>query len=302
MKKFGKPILAFILFLIIQGIVTALAGIVALLINADALSAALQGNQDAVGAALMTPTFLGITLIISSLLTVLAIRQLKMMTLSKAFCTGNITTSITITAVIAALTGITATNILSEILDLPNIIEAQLTDMSSNIWGILAISIFGPIAEEVVFREAILGGTLRKGVKPWAAITFSALLFGLVHMNPAQIPFAFCVGLILGYIYYRTGNIVLTSIIHIINNGTSCLLMYFYGDKADDIKISDMLGGTMQGITAAVILAAVCVGVLYLFKKYTHKIEYTDQQPYTQDIPEPVSSDTHSDSENQIQD
>ena len=289
MKKIGKPILAFILFLFIQGIVSVLAGVIALVTHRDALQSAMQGDGTALHEIVKQPTLLGLTLIVSSIVTILVIKGIGMMSFKNAFCSKGITLPNSLLAIIAAVTGIAATNIFSEMIDLPNIIEVQITSMSSNIWGILAISLFGPIAEEVVFREGILGHTLRNGMKPWAAICFSALLFGLIHLNPAQIPFAFCVGLILGFIYYRTGNIVLTSIIYIINNSFSCLLLYLYGNKANDIKMCDYLGGA--SIPCIVIFAALCIWLLIIFKKKTQDIAYVTERVAEPATEEPADTD-----------
>jgi len=275
MKPFKKPLLVFILFIVIQAIVSGCAGVVALFTHAEAFKALMEQNNSTPMQDILTqPTFLGVTLIISSLLTILVVKALKMLDITTAFCWKGISPKAAILAIIAALTGIFAMNILSEILDLPNIIEAQLTGMSNNIWGIFAIAIMGPLAEEVVFREGILGYTLRHGTKPWVAICISSLLFGLVHMNPAQIPFATCIGIILGYIYYRTGNIFLTSIIHIINNSTSCMLLAIYGEKANDMKIADMLGNTATTVVCVIVMASLCCLLLKLFRQNTQEIVY----------------------------
>ena len=289
MKNFKKPILVFILFIVIQAIVSGCAAIVALFTNTAELGDFMKsGNSEPLEKILAQPTFLGLTLIISSLLTILAVRSLKMLDIKTAFSRHGITTKAAILAIVSALTGIFAMNILSEILDLPNIIETQLTGMSNNIWGILAIAVMGPLAEEVVFREGILGYTLRHGTKPWVAICISSLLFGLVHMNPAQIPFATCIGMILGYIYYRTGNIFLTSIIHIINNSASCMLLAIYGEKANDIKIADLLGSTTIAIVCSVIMAAICCYLLKLFKQNTQDIVYAQTEENVEEfVPTP---------------
>lgn len=109
---------------------------------------------------------------------------------------------------------------LNSIIDLPNLMEDEFVDMSNNVWGVLAIVVIGPFTEEFLFRGAILGGLLKK-IDPKYAILISALIFGVVHFNPAQIVFAFLVGLVLGYVYYSTGSLLLPILIHIIVNGIS---------------------------------------------------------------------------------
>lgn len=72
------------------------------------------------------------------------------------------------------------------------------------------------LIEEFFFRGAILG-SLRKFGDPFAIFT-SAILFGLVHGNLIQIPFAFTVGLLLGFAVVKTGSIWTGVLIHFLNN------------------------------------------------------------------------------------
>ena len=106
--------------------------------------------------------------------------------------------------------------ILNEALDLTDTNQELFISMSHNIFGVLSIAIVVPILEEVLFRGAIEGHLLRKGWSPKWAILVSALIFGIIHGNPAQIPFAFLIGLLFGWLYYRTGSLVPGIVGHII--------------------------------------------------------------------------------------
>ena len=75
--------------------------------------------------------------------------------------------------------------------------------------------ILGPISEELLFRGLVL-----RTVRPWGkqtAIFVSALVFSLFHGNVAQIPFAFAVGMVLGYVTVEY-SITWAIVLHIINN------------------------------------------------------------------------------------
>ena len=80
------------------------------------------------------------------------------------------------------------------------------------------------LIEEFLFRGVIMGSLLRFG-KPFAIFT-SALVFGLVHGNLVQIPFAFMVGLVIGAMVVETNSIWTGVIIHFINNFISLCLDY----------------------------------------------------------------------------
>lgn len=87
---------------------------------------------------------------------------------------------------------------------------------SSDSLGMFLYVGFGaPIAEEVLFRGLILRSMEPYGKK--FAIFASALLFGLYHCNIIQIPFAFGVGLILGYVTVEY-NMIWAIVLHMFNN------------------------------------------------------------------------------------
>ena len=70
----------------------------------------------------------------------------------------------------------------------------------------------------------MLTGLLRN-YRPWVAISQSALLFGLMHMNPAQIVGAGLIGLLFGWLYYRTRSLSLCIVAHMFNNLLAFLAM-----------------------------------------------------------------------------
>jgi len=97
----------------------------------------------------------------------------------------------------------------------------------------LVTAIFAPIFEEWMCRGVVLRGLLTK-MKPGWAIVVSALFFALIHMNPWQALNAFIIGLVMGYVYYKTGSLLLTMLIHFVNNGTAVIASQFStGEEAD---------------------------------------------------------------------
>ncbi len=153
-------------------------------------------------------------------------------------------------AVIAALGMIIPMTWLQENMpELPNWIEDQQEMLLGNYWGYLAIGLLAPLAEEIVFRGAILRSLLTTA-KPMAAIIISALLFALVHMNPAQMPYAFIAGLLLGWMYWRTGSILPGMAYHWANNSVAYILYHAYPDQ--DMKLIDLFKGSELHVYLAV--------------------------------------------------
>lgn len=111
-------------------------------------------------------------------------------------------------------------------------LDYDITDMfdvnaNSNIISklilVLALAVTPAIFEELFFRKALLDFSIKYGKN--FALIFSALLFGLIHMNLSQGIFAFIIGIIFGAIYIYTKDIKLTILIHFINNGFAAFTM-----------------------------------------------------------------------------
>lgn len=83
-------------------------------------------------------------------------------------------------------------------------------------------AIVAPLTEEFAIRGVVLG-SLRKYGDGFAILT-SAVLFGLMHGNFVQIPFAFVIGIALGFAVVKTGSVWTGVIIHFINNASVVIL------------------------------------------------------------------------------
>ena len=193
---------------------------------------------------LIGSTIMALATVISGVLTVfLCWNVLKMIQFSTAFNASDISWRWALKAIAASAAAIFAGDLLSEMLSLPDVIIDQVISMANTYWGVAAITVIAPVIEEILFREGICGHLLRSGYSPQKAVWISAVLFGLIHFNLAQIPFAILMGLILGVIYVRTGNIVLTSIIHILNNSVSVIQVHVLGEEVKDFSIVKWTGG-----------------------------------------------------------
>lgn len=140
---------------------------------------------------------------------------------------------------------------------LPNIMEQTFEVLQSSWSGIFAITVAGPVMEELLFRGAITQ-TLLKQYRPAKAILLSALLFGLIHINPAQIVPAFLIGILLAWTYYKTGSLTPCIFMHILNNSLSIYVSMKYPDAKD---IGDLISGTPYVILLAGLILTFIVSV-----------------------------------------
>ena len=155
-------------------------------------------------------------------------------------------------SVVAALGAVIPSAWLQEQMpELPNWVENEFDMILQDRWGYMAIGLLAPFTEELVFRGAILRRLLSSSRLPvWGAIAVSALFFSLVHMNPAQMPHAFVIGLLLGWMYWRTGSILPGVAYHWANNSVAYVMYNLYPDP--DLKVVDLFGGSQQHALMAV--------------------------------------------------
>lgn len=117
--------------------------------------------------------------------------------------------------------------------------EAEAALLMSTTGGYAVVCLLAPVAEELVFRGAALRTLLAwKPEHRWLMIVLSALLFALAHLNPAQLLHPFAIGLLLGWMYERTGSVVPGIVFHWANNSVAYLAYHAY--PSPDIRLTDI--------------------------------------------------------------
>jgi membrane protease YdiL (CAAX protease family) len=90
---------------------------------------------------------------------------------------------------------------------------------------ILIGGLLAPLAEEILFR-GLLYGWLRRFMGLIPAALLSAAVFGLVHGMLPVMAAAFVVGLMLAYVYERTGSLWASAIVHATQNCLAMTIMF----------------------------------------------------------------------------
>ena len=137
---------------------------------------------------------------------------------------------------------------------LPDYLSGTFKAIMGHNFGYLTLCLLAPLVEEVVFRGAILRTLLRAFGSHWAAITVSALLFAVVHLNPAQMPHAFLMGLLLGWMYYRTGSILPGVVLHWVNN-TVAYAVTILLPASNDMTLSQLFGGNQTSVILSIVFS-----------------------------------------------
>ncbi len=99
----------------------------------------------------------------------------------------------------------------------------------SIILSIITVGVIAPIAEEFLFRGVIYN-TLNKKISIKWTIIIQAILFGVFHGNLVQGLYATFLGLIFGYVTYKTKSLWPAITMHIVNNLVATIVSYLIGD------------------------------------------------------------------------
>ena len=131
----------------------------------------------------------------------------------------------------------------------------------------IALVIAAPILEELIFRGVMLDGLLRI-YSPTKAVIVSSLLFGLIHLNPAQFVGGALVGGFMGWVYVHTRSVLATILIHASFNLTAFAESYFIDvEEAIDMSYAEVLGGMTNYLLLIVGSIVVTLGCVFLLDK-----------------------------------
>ena len=88
----------------------------------------------------------------------------------------------------------------------------------------LAVVIIAPIGEEIVFRGFLQRFLERYWKDVTRAVLVTSLFFAMIHFNPFWTIQIYLLGVILGFLAWKTKSVIPSIILHIINNGSAFIL------------------------------------------------------------------------------
>jgi len=95
-------------------------------------------------------------------------------------------------------------------------------------FAFIALAVFAPIVEELIFR-GWLYGKLRVRIPKWLAILLVSVLFGAIHMQWNVGVTVFCMSVVNCLLREVTGTIYAGTLVHILSNGLAFYLVYVMG-------------------------------------------------------------------------
>jgi membrane protease YdiL (CAAX protease family) len=124
--------------------------------------------------------------------------------------------------------------------------------------SLLTLVVLAPLCEELFFRGWMLRGLLKR-YSPAKSIGFTALLFAVFHLNPWQAIVALPLGLLFGWLAWRTGSLLPGLAGHFVVNFTGSQLMMplggLLGYSKKHLEDATHLPWAMVGMGAALAIS-----------------------------------------------
>lgn len=136
--------------------------------------------------------------------------------------------------------------------------------------SMLIIAILPAIFEEFFFRAGMQNLFTRWFGGPVAAILLTSVIFSLVHLSYYGFLVRFALGVVLGLIYYYSGSIWLSVLLHFLFNGIQVSAMYS-AKTTDYVKTKDLEENFP--LWAGAIALVVLIIVVIQFKKESIKVQ-----------------------------
>lgn len=127
--------------------------------------------------------------------------------------------------------------------------------------SLVTAAVFAPFFEEWMCRGIVMRGLLHHK-SPAVAILGSAAFFALIHLNPWQAIPAFILGCVFGLVYYKTGSLKLTMLMHCANNSFAILMSNMPGVQDKDYLYQIIGDNLTYGVVYAASLALVVLFVV----------------------------------------
>ena len=127
-------------------------------------------------------------------------------------------------------------------------------------------AILPAICEELVFRGVIFNG-LRKNFSDVFAVVFSGLLFALMHGSITQFIYPFCMGIIFAIIVLRTGSVLCSMIVHMVNN----IFVIVFSFLEMSYGHSILLPTNVWGVLISILIVVLSGVTLFLIDKLLFK-------------------------------
>jgi membrane protease YdiL (CAAX protease family) len=139
------------------------------------------------------------------------------------------------------------------------------------IGNLILIAVLPAIGEEIVFRGIVQRQLMRVMLNPYVALFVAAVIFSLAHFQMEGFIPRLVLGMVLGWLYWKSGNLWVPSIAHLFNNGAQVLGQYLHKQGLSSVNLEDDISVPVVAALLSLLLAA---GVITLINKRTDNKGY----------------------------
>ena len=125
--------------------------------------------------------------------------------------------------------------------------------------NLVIIALIPAVGEELTFRGVIQQGLTRR-MNPHVAIILSAAIFSFIHFQFYGFLTRMFLGMLLGYMFYITGSLWTSILMHFLNNGSAVLIYYLNNKGIINVDV-DHFGAT-QSVWLIIVSAVVTIGLI----------------------------------------
>ena len=128
--------------------------------------------------------------------------------------------------------------------------------------NLVVVALIPAVGEEMTFRGVLQQALTRKMKNPHVAIILSAAIFSFIHFQFYGFLPRMFLGILLGYMFYITGSLWTSMLMHFLNNGTAVVLYYLNNKGVIDIDVEHFgtMNGWMVALSAVVTVTLIVCG------------------------------------------
>ncbi len=112
--------------------------------------------------------------------------------------------------------------------------------ISSLVLNVFIMALLPALGEEWFFRGSLQRIFMRWFYNPWKAILISSFLFSALHFQLEGFLPRFFLGVLLGYLFQKTGNIWIPVFLHFLFNGLQIVMAFFSKDEIETLNVDKM--------------------------------------------------------------
>ena len=152
--------------------------------------------------------------------------------------------------------------------------------------SLLIIAALAAISEELLFRSVIQKALIKLFKNAHVAIIVTALIFSAFHGDFFGFVPRFILGLMLGYMFWMSGSIFPSMLMHFVNNATIVMLYYLNTRGFIDIDVESF--GSTDNVLVIILSLIVTVAIFIvcnrLNKRHFDRPEGAEKSPINKDV------------------